>query len=94
VEDVTLPHKRGSFCLVHSTGFDSDVFMEMALTFALNGFVVHLVDLEGFGHSAGQRVNRISIEKFQTQVGALVLEASPSLPCFLLGHGVGALAIN
>jgi hypothetical protein len=36
----------------------------MALTLALNGFVVHMIDLEGFGFTAGNRINNLSIEKF------------------------------
>jgi hypothetical protein len=38
--------------------------MEIALTLALNGFVVHFIDLEGQGFSSGNRVNNITIEKF------------------------------
>ncbi len=64
VHDVTIEKKRASIAFVHGFAQCSDVFMEMALTFALNGFSVHMIDLEGSGYSAGNRVNNLSIEKF------------------------------
>jgi hypothetical protein len=36
----------------------------MAITLALNGFFVHMIDLEGFGYSSGNKVTGITIEKF------------------------------
>jgi len=64
VHDVTVEKKRGSIALIHGFAQCSDVFMEMALTLALNGFFVHSIDLEGSGYSAGNRINNLSIEKF------------------------------
>jgi pimeloyl-ACP methyl ester carboxylesterase len=50
--------------MVHGFAQCQDVFIEAALHYALNGFVVHLVDLEGFGFSGGCRINRLTVEKF------------------------------
>ena len=40
---------KASVAIVHGFGENSDIFLETALQFALNGFDVHLVDLRGFG---------------------------------------------
>lgn len=48
-----------SVALVHGMNQCSDVWFEMAYTLALNGFVVHMVDLEGYGYSAGNRVSNL-----------------------------------
>ena len=39
------------------------LFFETAIQFALNGFIVHLIDFEGFGYSGGLRVSGIAVEK-------------------------------
>jgi alpha-beta hydrolase superfamily lysophospholipase len=33
----------------------------MALTFALNGFIVYMVDLEGHGFTAGNKISGLKI---------------------------------
>ncbi len=68
--------------------------MEMALTLALNGYFVHMIDLEGFGYCAGSRITNLAIEKFHHQVATLLLQVSPDLPCYLLAHSMGALTVN
>lgn len=52
------------------------------------------MDLEGQGLTTGFRVNNLSIERFHNQISSLILSASPDLPCFLSGHGIGGLAVN
>lgn len=94
VHDVTIDKKRGSIAMIHGFAQCSDVFMEMALTLALNGFFVHFIDLEGSGYSSGNRINNLSIEKFHHQVSTILLQVSPDLPCFLLGHSMGGLTVN
>jgi acylglycerol lipase len=94
VWDVTRVKKRASICLMHDFGRCSDTLFELAIQLALNGFVVHLIDLEGHGYSAGNRVNNLTIEKFHGQIANLLTHVDPELPCYLLGHGVGALAVN
>ena len=66
----------------------------MAIQLALNGFKVYMVDLEGFGYSDGNRINKLSVEKFHYQVAAVLKEVDPELPCFLLGHSMGGLTVN
>lgn len=63
VHDITVQQKRGSIVLVHGFAQCSDVWFEMAMQMALNGYVVHCIDLEGFGYCAGSRITNLSIEK-------------------------------
>lgn len=80
--------------MVHGFAQCQDVFFEAAIHFALNGFYVYLVDLEGFGFSAGSRINHLTVEKFHHQVNTLLEQVKSDLPCFLLGHSMGGLTIN
>ena len=66
----------------------------MSVQYALNGFTVYLVDLEGFGYSDGNRINSLSIEKFHNQISTLLKQCDPNLPTFLLGHSMGGLTVN
>jgi alpha-beta hydrolase superfamily lysophospholipase len=66
----------------------------MAMQFALNGFDSVMVDLEGFGFSNGVRINNMAIEKFEHQIVAALSQVDQTLPCFLLGHSMGGLAVN
>jgi alpha-beta hydrolase superfamily lysophospholipase len=38
--------------------------MEIAFTLALNGYVVHMIDLEGSGYCAGSRITGLTVDKF------------------------------
>ncbi len=80
--------------MVHGFAQCSDTFIEMGIQFALNGFQVHLVDLEGSGYTDGNRVNSLQIEKFHHQVSTLLKQADPNIPCFLMGHSMGGLTVN
>lgn len=80
--------------MVHGFGQCSDVFFEMALHLALNGFIVHMVDLDGFGYSGGKRIAGLRIERMHAQVTSLLTEARADLPLFLLGHSMGCLVVN
>jgi alpha-beta hydrolase superfamily lysophospholipase len=46
---------KASIAIFHGFGENSDIFMETALQFAMNGLDVHLIDLRGFGFSGGNR---------------------------------------
>jgi alpha-beta hydrolase superfamily lysophospholipase len=94
ISDVTIQQKHASLAMVHGFAQCQDVFIEAALHFALNGFYVYLVDLEGFGFSGGCRVNKLTIDKFHHQVNSLLEQVKPDLPCFLLGHSMGGLVVN
>lgn len=64
IHDITIEQKRGSIALIHGMNQSCDVFMEMALTLAMNGYFVHMIDLEGAGYSAGSRIGNLTVEKF------------------------------
>ena len=62
--DETLGHQghRGQIGIFHGFGQCQDVFFETALQYALNGFIVHMIDFEGFGYSGGKRITGLTIE--------------------------------
>ena len=93
VVDSTALKYKGSIAMVHGAAQCHDVFFETAIQFALNGFCVHLVDLEGHGFSGGNRINKMSIEKFHHQVVTLLEQARPDIPLFLFGHSMGGLTV-
>lgn len=80
--------------MIHGFAQCSDVYIEGAFQYTLNGFIVHLVDLEGYGFSSGTRVSGMNIENFHHQITAVLKEASDDLPCFLFGHSMGGLAVS
>ena len=55
---------------------------------------MHLIDFEGFGLSAGNRVTGLSIDKMHMQVTSLLTLTRPDLPLFLVGHSMGCLVLN
>jgi alpha-beta hydrolase superfamily lysophospholipase len=63
--------------------------MEYADFFAKQGFVIHLIDLRGYGHSGGARANA-SVEEFHHDVELLIRQANRNLPLFLYAHSMGA----
>jgi alpha-beta hydrolase superfamily lysophospholipase len=44
-----------SLCIVHGWGEHSSLYLDLAFYFAQQGFVVHMLDLRGFGYSGGSR---------------------------------------
>lgn len=58
--------------MVHGYAEYSDNFFELAYQFALNGFDVHLFDMEGFGYSAGTRWHGPSIQSIHYQMTTLL----------------------
>ena len=85
---------RGQIGVFHGYGQSHDTFLEMAMHYALNGFIVHLIDLEGFGYSGGGRVSRITIESMHLQITSLLTQVRPDLPLFLFGHSMGCMVLN
>lgn len=71
IVDVTT-QPRASICLVHDMGRCSDVFIELGLHLALNGFLVMACDLEGSGYSNGPRMCNLTIDKFQRQLATML----------------------
>ena len=85
---------RGSIGIYHGFGQCSDGFFETAIHFALNGFIVHLIDFEGFGFSCGTRISALRVNNMHRQVTSLLEQVRPDLPLFLMGHSMGCLALN
>lgn len=94
IQDATFAEKRASVCIVHGFAQCSDTFFETALQLALNGYVVHLVDLDGSGYSAGSRICGLSIKSFIHNVATLLLQVDQALPVYLMGHSMGGMIIN
>jgi alpha-beta hydrolase superfamily lysophospholipase len=49
--------KKGQICIIHGYGENTDDYLIMAEYFAKRGYVVHMIDMRGFGYSGGSRVN-------------------------------------
>jgi pimeloyl-ACP methyl ester carboxylesterase len=58
--------------LLHGFAECSDGFLESAINYALNGLSVHLIDQEGFGFSAGSRIDGLRIDKMHFGLTALM----------------------
>ena len=50
--------------MIHGFAEYSENFFEIAYQFALNGFDVHMFDLEGFGSSSGLKAHGPFVEDF------------------------------
>lgn len=61
----------------------------MADHFAREGFVVHLIDLRGFGFSGGSH-GVANVEELHEDIKLLLQQAGRDLPLFLYGHSLGA----
>lgn len=56
--DQNLPEKPvAQLGMIHGFAESSDTMLEPAFGYALNGILVHLIDLEGYGFSAGVRIS-------------------------------------
>ena len=74
IYDHTLSSEqlKGSVAIFHGFNQCQDVYIEIGLQFALNGFVVHLIDFEGFGFSAGKRVTGLNVERWHRQITSVL----------------------
>ena len=79
--------------IVHGFGENSDLFIETAMTYALNSIDVHMLDLTGFGYSGGKKMAKNNIETFMVDITDIMQHLSPSLPLFLYGHSMGGLTL-
>ena len=84
---------KATFVIIHGLSENSDLFLESAIQYALNGFDVHLIDLRGFGLSAGVRMAQNKISDYHHEISALLKEVNPVLPLFIYGHSMGGLSI-
>ena len=63
---------KATIAIVHGFGENSDIFLESAILYALNGFDVHLVDLRGYGLTGGPRMNSLGIADYHHDVTCLL----------------------
>jgi alpha-beta hydrolase superfamily lysophospholipase len=84
---------KATFAIVHGYGENSDIFLETALQYALNGFDVHLIDLRGYGLSGSARMSRHRVHDYHHDVSVLLQMVNPKLPLFIYGHSMGGLTI-
>ena len=95
VRDLNLRDEnlRATIAIVHGFAENSDIHLESAIQYALNGFDVHLIDLRGYGLAGGYRMIHNRIHDFQFDVTALLKQVNPKLPLFLYGHSMGGLTV-
>lgn len=77
LRDITIGDDqiRASMCIVHGYGENSDIFIESAIQYALNGFDVHLIDLRGYGMTGGSRMAGFKIHDLHHDVVVLLKQA-------------------
>jgi len=80
--------KLATLCIVHGLGEHCGRYMEMADHFAKQGFVVHMLDLRGFGQSGYPRANA-TLEELHKDIEVLLRQASKNLPLFIYCHSMG-----
>lgn len=82
--------------IVHGLGSHSGWFSALAEALVMQEYAVYGMDLRGHGRSPGQRayINRWSefrddFDRFRQ----LMMSQHPDLPCFALGHSLGAIIL-
>jgi alpha-beta hydrolase superfamily lysophospholipase len=80
--------------MVHGFGEYSENYFELAYQFGLNGFDVHLFDIEGFGYSSGSRFRGPNIQSLHFQMTMLMNQFKEGVPTFLYGFSMGCMIIN
>lgn len=86
-------HSKASLCICHGFSEHSARYMGIAARLALRGYDVHLIDLRSFGVSGGARGGH-DLYDYQADVGTLLREVRPDLPCFVWGHSMGGLVVT
>ena len=79
---------------VHGFSECSDTWFEMAYQLALNNFDVHMIDLEGYGWSAGARGKGPKIPNLHFNVTVLIEQFREGVPTFLWGNSMGCMVLN
>ena len=74
IRDLSIEDKniRATVAIIHGFAENSDIHLESAIQYALNGFDVHLIDLRGFGLGGGYRMVNNRIHDFHYDVSALL----------------------
>ena len=79
---------------MHGFSECSDTWFEMGYQLALNNFDVHMVDLEGYGWSAGTRGKGPKIPNLHFNVTVLIEQFREGVPTFLWGNSMGCMVLN
>jgi hypothetical protein len=82
---------KGNLIMYHGLNH-SGKFIDLGIHFAYMGFVVHLVDLRGFGYSGGLRFNS-SMQELHKDLVDLLKLMNPKMPLYLYGHSIGATVL-
>jgi acylglycerol lipase len=85
---------KATIAIVHGFAENSDIHLESAMTYALNGLDVHLIDLRGYGFSGGSRCGGNKVSDYHYDVATLLKQVNPKLPLFVLGHSMGGLTVS
>jgi len=83
----------GVVCLIHGLGEHSGRYAYLASALSTANFATITFDLRGHGKSEGKRGDAPSYEANLKDLDILIHEAGqrfPGIPCFLLGHSLGA----
>jgi alpha-beta hydrolase superfamily lysophospholipase len=80
--------------MAHGFGESQDGFFESAIQYALNGIIVHTIDLECHGHAAGTRISGLRIDSMHFYLTAMISRFQEGLPTFLYGNSMGCMVIN
>lgn len=81
---------KATIAILHGFGQNSDLFMDLAIQYAMNGYKVELIDFRGYGWSGGNRGHFTLIE-MQNDIVALLKEVDPELPLILYAHSMGCM---
>lgn len=94
VDESLFPEDhKATIAIVHGFGENSDIHLESAMQYALNGFDIHLIDLRGYGYSGGYRMQGNRIHDYHHEVSALLRQVNPKIPLFLYAHSMGGLTV-
>jgi alpha-beta hydrolase superfamily lysophospholipase len=80
--------------IVHGLGSHSGLFSNIVQALVPQGYAVYGYDLRGHGRSPGQRgyINRwLEFRQDLDQFWKLMVSQHQELPCFVLGHSLGAI---
>lgn len=80
--------------MVHGFGECSDSWLESSIQYALNGMLVHMVDMECHGYASGTRISGIRIERMHFGLIAMMARFVEGIPTFLYGNSMGCMVIN
>jgi alpha-beta hydrolase superfamily lysophospholipase len=64
------------------------------IQYALNGMLVHAVDVECHGYAGGSRAYGLRIDSFHFIASALLEQFEPGLRSFVYGHSMGCMLLN